>query len=59
MKEQLAEQKVAVTGVLAMLEKRDLQPSAAEWETMAELVSLLEPFVEVIELWMPTLCIND
>ena len=54
MKEQLAEQKVAVTAVLAMLEKRDLQPSAAEWETMAELASLSDPFVEAIEVWTPT-----
>ena len=33
----------AVTSVLAMLRKRDLQPSAAEWE---EQVPLFEPFVE-------------
>ena len=30
--------------------KRDLQPSAAEWETIEELVPLLEPFVEATAL---------
>ena len=33
-----------------MLGKRDLQPSAAEWETIEELVPLLEPFVEATKL---------
>ena len=50
MLKQLAEQKAAVTSVLPMLEKRDLQLSAAEQETMAELVPLLEPFVEATKL---------
>ena len=50
MLKRLVEQEAAVTSVLAMLGKRDLQPSAAEWETIEELVPLLEPFVEATKL---------
>ena len=50
MLKRLVEQEAAVTSVLAMLRKRDLQPSAAKWETIEELVPLLEPFVEATKL---------
>ena len=43
---QLFGKEAAVTSVMAMLGKRDLQPSAAKWETIEEPVPLLEPFVE-------------
>ena len=46
----LVEKEAAVTSVLAMLRKKDLQSSAAKWETIEDPVPLLEPFVEATKL---------
>jgi len=50
MVKRLVEQEAAVTSVLATLGKRELQPSASEWESMEELVPVLEPFLEATKL---------
>ena len=50
MTKRLVEQEAAVTSVLATLGKRELQPSASEWESMEELVPVLEPFLEATKL---------